>query len=201
MRAVIFDLGGVVLDSPLHVIGEYEREEGIEQGSINRAVSSGGATSAWARHERGELTRSTFLDVFGAELQQHGLHVRTGELMTRIESSFRVRPRMVGAIERLRAEGYAVAALTNNWSPFPEDGLPRHFDVFVESVTEGVRKPEREIYLRCLQRIGVDAGETVMLDDLGPNLKTALALGMATIKVSSVDQALADLGPIVGLEF
>ena len=29
-RAVIFDLGGVVLGSPLHAIAEFEREQGID---------------------------------------------------------------------------------------------------------------------------------------------------------------------------
>ena len=37
-RAVIFDLGGVVIDSPLHAIGRYERELGIPAGTVNRVV-------------------------------------------------------------------------------------------------------------------------------------------------------------------
>lgn len=39
---------------------------------------------------------------------------------------------------------------------------------------------------------------TVMLDDLGSNLKPAQALGMATIKVADVDVALAELQGLVG---
>ena len=35
-QAVIFDLGGVVLGSPLHAIADYEREIGIPANSINR---------------------------------------------------------------------------------------------------------------------------------------------------------------------
>ena len=34
-RAVIFDLGGVILGSPLHAIARFERELQIESGFIN----------------------------------------------------------------------------------------------------------------------------------------------------------------------
>lgn len=201
VEAVVFDLGGVVLESPMHVIADYERGAGIAPGSINRAVHAAGDHSAWARHERGELERDRFLEEFRAELLGAGLTVETGELMGRIEGNFRPRPVMIRAIEHLRSSGFAVAAITNNWTPFPPDGLPRLFDVFLESVVEGVRKPEPEIYRRCLDRLAVAPSDAVMLDDLGPNLKPARAMGMATVKVLSPEQALSDLGALVGLVF
>src|SRR5262249_20372475 len=49
LRAVIFDLGGVVLGSPLHAIAHYEREIGIPSGHVNRVVGARGAEGAWAR--------------------------------------------------------------------------------------------------------------------------------------------------------
>ena len=33
IAAVVFDIGGVVQDSPLHAIARYEREHGIEPGA------------------------------------------------------------------------------------------------------------------------------------------------------------------------
>ena len=53
-RAVIFDLGGVILGSPLHAIAEYEREQHIDLGSINRVVVSTGPGGAWARLDESE---------------------------------------------------------------------------------------------------------------------------------------------------
>jgi beta-phosphoglucomutase-like phosphatase (HAD superfamily) len=41
IAAVIFDLGGVVVDSPLHAIARYERDHGIEHNAINHAGSTG----------------------------------------------------------------------------------------------------------------------------------------------------------------
>lgn len=190
---MIFDLGGVVLDSPMHVITEYEVEHDIAKGAINASVVTAGPRGAWACHERGELDRDGFLVAFADELRSHGMEVDTGALMARIEASFTERPEMVRAIAEIRASGRSVAAITNNWSPFEPHSVPRLFDVFVESVSEGVRKPEAEIYRRCLERLAVPARRIVMLDDLGPNLKPARDLGMATIKVVSAAQALDEL--------
>ena len=55
-RAVIFDLGGVVVGSPLHAIAAYERDAGIPRGLINRVVVDTAPAGAWSRLERGELT-------------------------------------------------------------------------------------------------------------------------------------------------
>jgi hypothetical protein len=35
IRAVIFDLGGVVIGSPLHAIAAYERELGLATNAVN----------------------------------------------------------------------------------------------------------------------------------------------------------------------
>ncbi|NIQ52893.1 MAG: HAD family hydrolase, partial [Gemmatimonadetes bacterium] len=127
--AVVLDLGGVVLDSPLDVIAAYEAETGLPAGIVNRTVAASGPGGSWARHERGELDRRTFLEAFAAELRAAGAEVDTAELMRRVDGWIRVRPRMLEAIRRLRAAGFAVAAVTNNWEPFAGGPLPSEFDV------------------------------------------------------------------------
>ena len=54
IAAVVFDIGGVVQDSPLHAIARYEKERGIEANAINRVVVAAGEQGAWARLERGD---------------------------------------------------------------------------------------------------------------------------------------------------
>lgn len=195
MKAVIFDLGGVVLESPMEAIAAFEQRHGIPSGTINLVVSSG---KAWARHERGEISTPVFLEAFRDEFVDVELDV--AELMADIDASIRIRPEMLRAVDELRRGGVKVAALTNNWTPFGPDGLARHFDVVVESVVEGTRKPEPRIYEICLERLGVDPVDCVMLDDLGPNLKPARDLGMKTVKVTSGDQAIARLSELFGLK-
>ncbi len=200
-EAVVLDLGGVVLDSPLEVIAAYEAETGLPAGIIDRTVAASGPGGSWARHERGELDRRTFLEAFAAELRAGGVEVDTAaELMRRVDGRIRIRPRMLEAVRRLRAAGYAVAAVTNNWEPFAGGPLPSEFDVFLESVVEGVRKPDPEIYRRCVRALGTPPERILVLDDLGANLKSARAMGMETVKVESEAHALAVLSRRCGID-
>src|SRR5262252_10890759 len=92
IAAVIFDIGGVVQDSPLHVIARYERERGLEADAINRVVVEMGERGAWARLERGELTMLTFYAPFEADCRAQGIEVDARHLMARIaEASVRGR--------------------------------------------------------------------------------------------------------------
>ncbi len=148
IAAVVFDIGGVVQDSPLHAIARYERERGLEANAINRVVVAAGEQGAWARLERGELTVQTF------------------------------------------------------YAPFEDDCRARgaHFDVFVESAVVGLRKPDPRIYALVCENLGVEPPRVAFLDDIGRNLKPARELGMATIKVDDPDQALRELGALLGLD-
>ena len=51
---------------------------------------------------------------------------------------------------------------------------------------EGIKKPDKAIFDLTLKRLGVCAEETVFLDDIGGNLKTARKMGMHTILVGHV---------------
>ena len=71
-RAVIFDMGGVVVGSPLHAIAAYERERGIPPGFVNRVVVETGPAGAWARLERGELELEAFYAAFDLDCEAAG---------------------------------------------------------------------------------------------------------------------------------
>jgi len=207
IAAVVFDIGGVVQESPLHAIARYEREHGIEANAVNRAVVAAGEQGAWARLERGELTIEAFYAPFEADCRAHGVPVDGRQLMARIAEAGVARPQMLEAIRRLRAEGLGVGALTNNWvGDRPSVKTPlglslrAHFDVFIESAVVGLRKPDPRIYALVCEKLGVAPARVAFLDDIGRNLKPARALGMATIKVDDPDQALRELGALLGLD-
>jgi len=199
-RAVLFDLGGVVLDSPLHAIARYEQELGIPAGFINRVVVDRGPDGAWSRLERGELPMSAFQRDFEAECLAAG-HAISGEtLMVRI-GECGPRPAMLTAIDRIRERGLRVGALTNNWASDEADrtrALEDRFHVFIESSRVGLRKPDPRIYEHACGELGVTASETIFLDDIGRNLKTARQLGMVTIKVDQPEPAIDELAGLLG---
>jgi putative hydrolase of the HAD superfamily len=203
VAAVLFDIGGVVQDSPLHAIARYEREHGLPPDAINRVVVAAGDRGAWSRLERGELTVERFVAPFEDDCRAHGLRVDGAALMRYIAGAGVARPRMVRAVGRLRARGLRVGALTNNWAteaPQPASPLRELFDVFVESRAVGMRKPDPRIYQLACRELGVEPPRTAFLDDIGANLKAARALGMITIKVGEPDAALRELGALVGLD-
>ncbi len=199
-RAVIFDLGGVVLDSPLHVIARYEEELALPAGSIGGVVTGTGSGGAWSRLERGELGMDAFYAAFDRECADAGHEISAHELMERIAASAQPRASMLRAVGRIRDEGLRVSALTNNWvGEEPQmHPLREHFDVFVESSVVGLRKPDPRIYRHACELLEVEPAESVFLDDIGGNLKPARAMGMATIKVEDPDTALGELERLLG---
>ena len=203
IEAVVFDIGGVVQESPLHAIARYERDHGLPPDAVNRAVVAAGDAGAWARLERGELTVESFLAPFEADCRAHGVRVDGRRLMALIAEASRPRPRMLEAVRTIRARGLRVGALTNNWvadGRRPTDGLRAHFDVFVESAVVGLRKPDPRIYELVCRELGVEPSRVAFLDDIGMNLKPARALGMVTIKVDDPDRALRELSALLGFD-
>src|SRR5436309_1353870 len=199
-RAVLFDLGGVVVGSPLEAIARYEAEQAIPAGFVNRVVVATGAAGAWSRLERGELTLEAFYPAFERDCAAAGHAIDARAMMARVAEATVPRPAMLEAIRRIRERGLLAAAVTNNWITEDEGtGVLRpYFDAFIESAVAGVRKPDPRIYELACRTLAITPAEAVMLDDIGANLKTARALGMTTIRVADPDAALAELEGVLG---
>jgi len=204
--AVVFDLGGVITESPLHAFTAYEREAGLPEGLIRRLNSTDPDTNAWARYERNELDVAGFSAAFEAEALAAGHHVEAARVLEALRGE--LRPEMVTAVHRLKDAGLPLGLLSNNVAPMERTGdlgeLLSLFDAVVESSLEGVRKPEPQIYSRVLARLSAAVGREIAaaacayLDDLGINLKPARAMGFRTIKVVEPAVALAELSELVG---
>jgi putative hydrolase of the HAD superfamily len=206
VSAVVFDLGGVLTDSPLDAFAAYEVEAGLPSGLIRQLNSTDPDSNAWARFERNELDVAGFTDAFEAEALAAGHRVEASRVLEALRGE--LRPSMVAAVQRLKDAGLPLALLSNNVAPMERTGalgeLLALFDAVVESSTEGVRKPEPEIYRRALDRLSAAVGRAIVpsdcayLDDLGINLKPARELGFHTIKVVEPAAALAELSSLVG---
>jgi putative hydrolase of the HAD superfamily len=208
VSAVVFDLGGVITESPMHAFAAYEAQAGLPPGLIVRLNSTDPHTNAWARFERNELDVAGFVDAFEAEALAAGHRVDASRVLAALSGD--VRPAMVEALSRLRSAGFPLGLLSNNVAPMERTGrlgeLLGFFDAIVESSVEGVRKPEPEIYSRALERLSSAVGRALApadcayLDDLGINLKPARAMGFRTIKVEDPATALAELSSLTGVD-
>jgi putative hydrolase of the HAD superfamily len=207
VKAVVFDLGGVLTESPMTAFAAYETEAGLPPGLIRQLNSTDPDTNAWARFERNELDAAGFSAAFEAEAAALGHRVDAARVLAALRGD--LRPEMVAAVRRLRDAGLPLGLLSNNVAPMERTGrlgeLLGLFDAVVESSTEGIRKPEPEIYRRALTRLSdavgrpLEASDCAYLDDLGINLKPARALGMRTIKVVEPAAALDELTGLTGV--
>ncbi|KAI0781051.1 HAD-like protein [Trametes elegans] len=121
LKAVIFDIGGVVCRSPLIAIAAYEREHGIPNNYINCAITVRGSTGAWQKFERGEMPLFPFYEQFGRELSDTELFGR----MMRESGEFD--GRVVEAIRRIRGRHPLSPSSLHNTragSPHPQPSSP-----------------------------------------------------------------------------
>lgn len=207
IRAVIFDLGGVVFPSPFDAFDAYERSAGLPHRFIRTVVAASAETGAWARLERSEVDFEQFCTELESECASAGGIIDAAALMRAITSDFSPRTEMVRAIRAIQDHGLRVGALTNNWAVADPATNERRvnggefairFDTVVESALEGIRKPDPAIYHLVCDRLAVTPTECAFLDDLGINLKPARAMGMTTIKVTDSHAALDELAVHLG---
>lgn len=199
--AVFWDFGGVITTSPFAAFNRYETARGIPLDFIRSVNTHNPDDNAWARIERREISAAEFDTLFAEESAALGHRVPGSDVLGCLYGD--VQPEMVRALETIRAAGLTQACLTNNVldsTVARPDVLAAMaiFDHVIESSKVGVRKPEPAFYELACATAGVDPSTVVFLDDLGINLKPAKAMGMATIKVASPEQALGELSTILG---
>jgi len=197
IRAVLFDYGGVLSESPFEAFARYEAEMGLPEGFLRSLNASDHHANAWAQLERGEVSPTEFGALFESEARAAGHSVDAAAVLGLLGGA--PRPAMMAAVRRTR-ERYLVGLATNNFlSARPagaESGLDAVLDLFdtvIESSRLGTRKPELSFFAACCTQLAIEAHEAVFIDDLGVNLKPARQLGMTTIKFETEEQALAEL--------
>ncbi|XP_069816893.1 acyl-CoA dehydrogenase family member 10 isoform X2 [Dendropsophus ebraccatus] len=204
-KAVVFDMGGVLLPSPFRLAEDWEIRNNVPHGTIREAILTGGERGPWKKYMRGELSAQGFVQEFGNQCSNiTGCPVPVHSFLADLTSKEMAEqlPEMTEAIQCIKAEGLKTAVLSNNFYLHSgESFLPidrSQFDVIVESCTEGICKPDPQIYQLCAERLGVQPAEAIFLDDIGQNLKAAAQLGFHTIKVNNVNDALKDLENLLG---
>ena len=212
-QCVIFDLGGVVFESPIVKLAELESSHGLEVHALNRFIMQ---SSSWSALEKGIMNPVQFTVAYDAEVSEMArrrlvddkLLSITGETVLRTIASAGAesRPAYREAIAALRSKGFKTVALTNNFQSLGATSalslVSGMFDLVVESSMVGLRKPDPAIYRLVCEKAHVTPAHCVFLDDIGKNLVPAKEMGMDTIRVSGQDvggvDALHKLEKILG---
>lgn len=134
-RAVIFDLGGVVVPSPQGIFDRFEEEHGLQSGSLVATIKATGNGGAFAKMERGEYSVEQFCEPFRSEYLTHTARELSGEqcweFIQQLSDFTKLTPHpcVVDMFQKLKVQGVKVAILTNNFrredgrSVFPEKKL------------------------------------------------------------------------------
>ena len=206
IKTIIFDFGGVITNSPIEGFKLLEEKHGYDKGIITNINMNNPDNNAWAKSERGEIDINTFLEEFEKEALSIGQKINAKEILQQLYGS--LRKNMMNKIKLLStSKKYKLICLTNVLKGVdiftPKErveavkNVMSYFDIIYESYKLNMRKPEARIYQYILKELNIEPQETVFLDDLGMNLKSARKLGINTIKVIEPNDAIYELDQIL----
>lgn len=188
IEAVVFDVGGVLLDwDPRHLYRKLFDDEDAMDRFLDEVC-----TLDWhAAHDRGV----PFEPSCAALAAEHPEHAELIWAWGRRSEEMVAGP-VPGTVEILRElkdRDVPCYALTNmEAATYPQrlERFPflRWFDGTVVSGFEGIAKPDPEIFQLLLDRFGLSATATVLVDDAARNLVAARRLGMQTVRFESAAQ-------------
>jgi 2-haloacid dehalogenase len=184
-RAVVFDLGGVLLDwNPRYLYRKLFDDEA----EMERFLSDV-CTMEWHHaHDLGVPPEETTPPLIAAHPDQAELiwawTQRSEEMVGGpIEGTVEI-------LEGLRAQAIPCYALTNmeTWTyPGRRERFPflSWFDGTVVSGFEGMAKPDVRVFELLLERFGLDAADTAFIDDSAANVEAARRAGLQAVLFES----------------
>jgi|SRR5690625_3174601 len=197
--AVVFDFGGVLTTSPREALRRWAESAQVDPTSFHTVMQSWMSRNATPdnpvhRMERGQITGTEFNAALGDLLvTDTGQPLGSANHLEQIFELIQPEPTMHKILERLRDSGIGIALLSNSWDNEYPDDLLSIFDAVVLSGETGMRKPDHEIFLLTLERLGVGAEQAIMVDDNRHNIAAAQELGMAGILHTSPAATLQQL--------
>ena len=206
IKVVLWDIGGVLTESPFDLFTKYEKSLSIPVGSIIKINSKNPLNNAWAKFEKDLITKKKFVQLFKKEAED--LSLTTLDPLKVINClNLKVMPNMVKILDKVKSQ-YLGACLTNNFnnkylsneSKRSFEKIKKKFDIVFESSKMKMRKPEKKMYEFVIKNLGVRSKEILFIDDLGMNLKIAKKLGMQTYKSTNPDQTITFLNKVLEIE-
>jgi epoxide hydrolase-like predicted phosphatase len=198
IQAVIFDFGGVLVgmvnDQPRRHLAE---QLGVSLSHLDDLVFF--STSA----------QKASLGEIGVEMHWKAVGEALGikeedmpQFLQQYWSADDVNWELLDTIRGLRPR-YKVGLLSNAWDDLRKtmherwniDGL---FDELVISAEVGMVKPNPLIFHLVVDRLGVQPGEAVFIDDILTNVEAARREGLVAIQFLDTQQTLADLRGLLG---
>ena len=197
IRNIIFDFGGVLLDINIQLTINAFRELGLT-GMKSDEIHPQNA-GVFLQLELGDITEEQFIRTLQSYVPA-GMPIPDREQILHAWNTLLLPYdwRRFQLLDQLRESGYKIFLLSNTNLPHRLHFIDRfdrenpggrdfesYFDRCFYSDAMHLRKPEPEIYLTALRKAGIQARETLFIDDNKPNTDAAAKLGIQAFHLAA----------------
>lgn len=193
IKNIIFDIGNVLTDFRWK---DFLRDKGFDDAMIERIAKVSVKSHLWNEYDRGDWTTEEVMQAFvdGDPLIERELHIAYDD----VHGMVTIRDYAIDWVRELKTKGYRVFYLSNFARKAEEDcsdalAFIPYMDGGILSWKERMIKPDPKIYRLLLDRYGLEAQESVFIDDLAENVESAVSQGMYGIVFESKEQAVSEL--------
>ena len=180
IRAVVFDLDGVLIDSEQvwdDVREQLAKERGGRWHAGAQAAMMGMSSPEWSAYMHDEIGLSESPEEINDEVVRRMLERYRTEL-----------PLIDGAVDAVRrlAAGFTLGLASSSNRPLIEAVLERagiadSFDAVVSSEEVAGGKPAPDVYLEAMRRLGVEPARAAAVEDSSNGIRAAHAAGMRVL--------------------
>jgi putative hydrolase of the HAD superfamily len=200
VRGLLVDFGGVLTTNVFDSFRAFGEAEGLDPQTVKRAFREDPEALGLLRElEKGELTSAEFSERFAPYLG-----VEPENLVERLFAGMRPDEPMLGAVRAAHEHGIRTGLISNSWGSgltYDQQQLASLFDDVIISGEVGLHKPEPAIFELSCERLGVEPGDCVFVDDLRENCAGAEAVGMTAVLHRGSAGTLPRLEELLGLSF
>tara|TARA_B100000953_G_scaffold299738_1_gene300708 strand:- start:276 stop:905 length:630 start_codon:yes stop_codon:yes gene_type:complete len=199
VKAVLFDVAGVLTESYGHIILETAVEidaniELLAEALIPVFLGEEDTDEMGHRLERGEVSLEDFLRSLGP-VENDARSLLHPDSPHFFGHSFSPNREMMEFANELSEAGFATGIVSNSveeWMPAWEAAIPdrKIFDTVILSSEVGFRKPNKAMYALALEKLSIFPQEAVFLDDFEPMVEGAKRAGLHAVHVTDHGDAI-----------
>lgn len=203
IQAILFDLGGVLLHpGDENLIVGWEERLHLRPGELSKVVF-GNENAGLA-----SVGKMSAADVWAGISKQFDLDELDSLDLARAIWSNKWNEELFAFITSNRTM-FHFGIISNNWCrefEFLEKELnykissrlnSNYFDIIINSSEEGVKKPNPEIFIRALKRLGVSSDQAIFIDDKQWNVDGAKSVGIAGILFVDTTTTLREIRKLI----
>ena len=196
IKQVIFDLGAVLLHwSPQDIVTSFTQDIALQQ----RLLAGVFHHPDWQAMDQGLISEAEAIEQFAINSQTDPTLAR--QLMAHIRDCLTPKTDTVALLTELKAAGYGIFGLSNICDEIYTDMVQRHvffnqFDDLVVSAQANMIKPDPALFTYSLERFGIEAADTIFIDDSPANIEAAQQLGIHSVlftDAGSCQQAIREI--------